>query len=78
MNVVFKKIGDIVNPGMYPVLAEDMIKFFDGVTIRKVTNFEDDCYNYVDADRTYWLVHKDWTMDVNRHEDLDELFSMKL
>jgi len=78
MNVVFKEMGDIENPKMYPVVAKEMIKYFDGITIREVTKFEDGCYDYEDADRTHWLVHKDWTMEVNRYKDLDELFSMEL
>jgi len=78
MNVIFKKMGDIVNPDIYPVLAKEMVKFFDGITIREVTNFSNDCYGYKDVDRINWLIHKDWIMDVNMHEDLDELFSMEL
>lgn len=61
MNVIFKKLYDIIDPNEFPMIVKEMEHLFDGVTVREVKkdNHYNDCYIMYD-DSNEWSVIDSW------------------
>jgi len=69
MNVIFKKLCDIINPYEGPTIVAEMEHLFDGITVREVKkdNHYNDCWYIMYDDGGRWSVIDSWFL---KEEDI--------